>query len=291
MRGACVLLVIGVSVGVAGANPAAKQVEKVVRAMDIPKSSRDLVLADGEPASYPTDLVGMASHAPIDLEVVVEQVTVHADDASGIAWFQGRARIVQKPHPGYEDLGLDTENEPFRFSGIALKQPGWQIAALSSATLLLDKELIAQANNKHSKNNVIPLGTLPKQPKRKGDAAITAAAAAWFSPGGFGKAASGTGIKMVSGTAPAEHAIGAATAKLVKAWDGLTLHPLSIQGTKLANGKLGVVRAVIALPIPKQKYAAPLVLTAVVVPEGDTWRWVTLHWAFHLHRFRPEELR
>ncbi len=83
---------------------------------------------------------------------------------------------------------------------------------------------------------------------------------------------------VASGTAPVEYAAGAGAAKLAAAWDKLGMRAVAIEAETF--GAIGIVRAGVQLPVKKR--GAPMVLYAIAVADGATWRWVSLQFATEL---------
>jgi hypothetical protein len=183
----------------------------------------------------------------------LQKLAVTVDEARGLAWFHAQAKFSRM-------------GNLVRLNGIARKgKAGWQLVAASYTWSIDDKTLVSNAK----------VVAAPKAPALGGDAELAKVGAAWFTTPSLAKQA---GAKpLVNGTADGEYEIGAAATKLAAKWDKLKMQPLAVDGW--SYGDYGLIRAKVALPIPKQKTSAVLILTAVVVKEQAGWRWVSLNWA------------
>lgn len=237
---------------------AKKDVEKKVRreltpalGTDMPADSRILVngyrTGASSAASEVWDIHGHYSGNPTE-KVVKLAVTV--DEARGFAWFHALAKL---------------QGIPVRLHGLAKKEAaGWQLAVTSYTWAAADKDLAENAKE-------VPASKV----RQGGDAELAKVGLEWFQNAALAAAA---GPKPIAnGTAEREYATGAAAVKLAASWDKLKMQPLAVDGW--SYGDYGVVRAKVALPIPKKTTSAVLILTAVVVKEAAGWRWVSLNWA------------
>ena len=197
----------------------------------------------------------------------VGKLEVVADDASGTAWFHGRAISFVQVDPKQ----APTEN-PLRINGIAVKDKTWKIVALSYTEEISDQDMIERAQH------VEPKLAIPAAVVTRGDPALAKVAGNWFSAAAIAGGASRGGKLVANGTAASEYQSGAAATKLAASWDKLKLAPYKIEAKTFANGRIGFVRVVVAMAVAKPKRIVPLVLSAVVVQEKGEWRWVSLNW-------------
>ena len=182
----------------------------------------------------------------------VQKLAVTVDEPRGLAWFHAQAKFSRSANL-------------VRLHGIARKgTAGWQLVATSYTWSLADKFLIENAT-------AVPASTV----RLGGDAELTKVGLAWFQTASL--AASSAVKPVANGTGEREYATGAGAVKLAAKWDKLKLTPIAVDGW--SYGDYGVIRAKVALPIPKQKTAAVLVLTAIVVKEPTGWGWLSLNWA------------
>jgi hypothetical protein len=112
-------------------------------------------------------------------------------------------------------------------------------------------------------------------PKLTGDKKLAGVVAGWFSTG-FAPNAAKKGMLIASGTSPTEVKSGAGATTLAKSWDKLKLGATAVDAQLLADGKVGWVTADVMLPRKNNKGAVSMKLAAIVVPDGDSWRWVSL---------------
>ena len=105
--------------------------------------------------------------------------------------------------------------------------------------------------------------------------------AGWF-PSGFVGAAAKTGTLVASGTSPTEFKTAAAATQLAKSWDALKLGATKIEATSLAGGAIAWVKAEVRMP--RKTKAVSMTLFAILVPDGTSWKWVSLQYqpAFQL---------
>lgn len=182
----------------------------------------------------------------------VKALAVTVDEARGLAWFHARADFSRMANP-------------VRLHGIAKKgAAGWQLVATSYTWSADDAILIENAK-------VVPASKV----RLGGDGELTKVGAGWFETASLAAGASAKPI--ANGTGVREYATGAAAVKLAAKWDKLKMQPLAVDGW--SYGDYGIIRARVALPIPKKKTSAVLILTAIVVKEAAGWRWVSLNWA------------
>ena len=140
----------------------------------------------------------------------------------------------------------------------------WKIAAALYVATMSDKDLFK------TRQLDMPKG----DPTLKGDKKLAGVVADWFKTG-FAANAAKAGTLLASGTSPTEYKTAAAAAKLVASWDKLKIAPYEIEAKLLAGGKIGWVTAEVKLPRKGGK-AVAMRLVAILVPDGDGWRWVSL---------------
>ena len=218
-------------------------------------------------ALYGTYASGTAKHK-------LGKITVVADDANGVAWFQGPFDATFTSDVGANPCGGGPSGPTtvaMRVSGVAVKDAtGWHLAAVMYTHPMSDGDLIDLATGKEVK---MPAGA----PAVSGDKAVGTAVTAWF-PKLSGARTAGKTI-VASGSAPGEFFEGDKVGKVAGAWDTLGLMPSKIDVHTFGNGKVAFVHADTAMPIKKTKFAAPLAMAAIAVPEGDGWKWVSLQFA------------
>ena len=187
-----------------------------------------------------------------------------------VAWFQIPYTAITTPAPAPQDVG----QMPMRTGGIALKQSdGWHLAAIGYTGLISDHELFTQRPHP----DWFDAKDFTTVDVKGDDKLAREVVASWFSTG-FAAHAGPTDRLIVSGSSEPEHARGAAALSLVKRWDKLGIRPWQIDAERIGDGKLAFVAATVLLPIKGPSHSAPLVLFAVLVQEGDGWRWVSLQY-------------
>jgi len=200
--------------------------------------------------AYVTGILGDAPGKPVTSKV--QKLTVTVDEGRGLAWFHAQAKFSHMANL-------------VRLHGIAKKgAAGWQLVATSYTWSLDDKFLADDAQ-------VVPDQAIALA----GDAELAKLGTTWFESASLAKSAAAKPI--ANGTADREYATGAAATKLAAKWDKLEMQALAVDGW--SYGDYGLIRAKVALPIPKQKTAVVVFLTAIVVKEPGGWRWVSLNWA------------
>lgn len=188
--------------------------------------------------------------------------------AGTVAWFQAPFSAISTPDSPDDDSGPTTV--PMRFGGIAIASGSkWKIAAAMYAIPISDKRLLAEATETPAS----------KKPALHGDTKLAEVVAGWFATG-FAPNAAKTGTLIASGTAPAELKTGTNAATLAASWDKLKLGAIRIEATRLAGGKVGWITADVRMPRKSGKSAVAMKLAAVVVPDGEGWRWVSLQYQF-----------
>lgn len=185
----------------------------------------------------------------------------------GIAWFQ--APFTVEAESDDPDSGKPSRStSPMRFGGIAVGTgASWKIVAAMYTAPISDKELLKGTGGKPASG----------EPKLAGDKKLAGVVAGWFKTG-FAPNAAKKGTLLASGTAPSEFKAGAAATKLAATWDKLELGATSVEAKLLAGGKIGWVTAQVTLPRKNGKGAVELKLAAIVVSDGDSWRWVSLQY-------------
>jgi hypothetical protein len=241
--------------------------EKVVRAYlggsnDALAKGAQVLVNGAASKAWQTDLGGTLT---IDkLYVEAETLPVYA-----VAWFHGRGT-----------LAVGGKKVVTRFNGIATAENGWRVVASAHSLVVPDAELLG-----HAGKLAIKL-VAPAAPKlivtTDAEKSVAETVAGWLTKASLAKSyyqtMSGAPSKVLaSGTSASEDAEGDAAKKLAASWDALKLRPVEIEA-KFINSVYWV-RAVVAMPVPHQKYAAPLVLTAVLEGGGMSIMWKSLHWA------------
>jgi hypothetical protein len=185
-----------------------------------------------------------------------------------LAWFQVPYTATLTPEPAPDQVS----HMPERVGGIAVKQrDGWHLMALAYTDLVSDHELFTVTPHPDwmdAKN--YPLAV-------KGDDKLAREVATWFTAG-FAAHAGPTAQLIAGGSSEPELARGAAALKLAKGWDKLGIRPWQIDVEHVPGSKLAFVAASVLLPVKSTSHCAPLVVFAVLVPDGDTWRWVALQY-------------
>lgn len=187
----------------------------------------------------------------------------------GIGWFQ--APFVATITGDDPDGGASKpEKDALRFGGIVVGDgASWEIVAAMYVRPVSDKVLLAGTGGTPATG----------APRLTGDRKLAGVVAGWFTAG-FAPAAATRGTLMASGTSPAEYKTGAGAVTLAKGWDKLKLGATDIDARLLAGGKVGWVHATVVLPRKKGKGAVRMQLAIVALPDGDTWRWVSLMYQF-----------
>ena len=83
-----------------------------------------------------------------------------------------------------------------------------------------------------------------------------------------------------SGTSSAEFKTGDAATKLAASFDKLKLGATTVEAKLFANGAVGWVVADVTMPRKNGKGAVEMKLAVVVVPDGTSWRWVSMQYQF-----------
>jgi hypothetical protein len=191
--------------------------------------------------------------------------TVISGSDGGVGWFIAPyTATIEGDNP--EGGPSTPEKRSMRLGGVVTGSgTTWQIAAAMYVETISDKKLLAGTSGKPASG----------APKLTGDKKLAGLVAGWFSSG-FAPNAAKKGTLIASGTSPTELKSGPATAALVKSWDKLKLGATTVDAKLLAGGKVGWVNADVMLPRKNGKGAVAMKLVAILVPDGDTWRWVSL---------------
>ncbi len=147
-------------------------------------------------------------------------------------------------------------------SGLALDDSGgWKLAVIIVSTVRSDAALVVAA-----KAGGLAVSSLPGKP----DAADTAkAVASWFPDRKLSSSAA-HGTVFAAGTSSSELASADAARALAARWDKLALAPVLLDGETIADG-ITFVYGETRWSVRKQ--VIPLRVAAIVVREGDAWRW------------------
>lgn len=191
--------------------------------------------------------------------------TVISGSDGGVGWFVAPyTATIEAENP--EGGPSTPDKRSMRLGGIVTGSgSSWQIVAAMYVNTISDKKLLAGTSGKPASG----------APKLTGDKKLAGVVAGWFASG-FAPNAAKKGTLIASGTSPTELKSGAATAGLVKSWDKLKLGATAVDAKLLADGKIGWVTADVMFPRKNGKGAVPMKLAAIVVPDGDSWRWVSL---------------
>jgi hypothetical protein len=201
----------------------------------------------------------------------VGAVTVAVDDHRR-AWFQAAIdagsfdqtgdACEYNHHCGSMPLAL-------RASGVALQgsgaDAGWRIAVVIVTVTVPDTDLLAAAQP----------GGPPAKPAIDGDAELAGAVASWLASGKLAGGAAATATTIASGTAPDEHATGAATPALVARWDKLHLVAAAVEAKLVGDGTLGLAIVDVRWPYDRSRVVT-MRLAVVATRDGDAWRWNVL---------------
>ena len=209
---------------------------------------------------------GDAGYVAISITSSLHDLAVHVDAARHVGWFTATLRTT-----AHSEAKGAVKRPDQRISGIVVDEHGWKIAALFLAQPVTDRSLAAEA---------VPLNLPPATgaPKLAGDAPIAKEVAAWLA-GGFASHAA-QGALAASGSSPDEHQTGAKTGELVASWDKLGLGATDVMARSYGGGAIAFVLATVRMPLQGHPgKTAPLELGAIVVPDGESWRWVSLQYA------------
>lgn len=229
-------------------------------------AAEDLALTPRLPPMQPPISVLLDLPPPVDVvrdvsEVVValHDLAVVVDPKNHTAWFAGTAEgdLKSRDKP---------QHATWRINGVALDRAGWKLTAINYARVITDKELFQRADP----------GVVPPSVRPYDNRPASQAVANWFQGGAIAADRSTSKSALARGTAPLEVAAGAAADKLAKAWDGLGMWLGLIYGRQW--GSAACVYADLGLPV-KQHGAVKLRLSAVLVQEGERWKWVSLDFA------------
>ncbi|MBL0212650.1 MAG: hypothetical protein IPQ07_02070 [Myxococcales bacterium] len=190
--------------------------------------------------------------------------TVLAGTSGDVGWFQ---------IPFSRDLEND-DHKPFResmrASGVAIKVGStWTIHAIAYGFVVPDAQLKTRPRQGIDEE----MWHASKEPI---DVALANTVRGWFKSG-FAARAVKTGA-IAAGNSATDTGSGATALRLVKTWDKLRLVVDQIDARVLAGGKAGWVHAIVLMPRTNKKPPYRLVLAAVVVPDGKSWRWASLHY-------------
>ena len=201
-------------------------------------------------------------HKPISVDV-------GADTAAGVGWFQVPFTVIST-FDNFDTGKEEKSKSAMRTSGIAIREgKSWKIVAQLYALLVTDKELLAGTGGKPASG----------APKLSGDQGLAKAVAGWFTTG-FAPAAATKGNLIASGTSEKEHKTGAAATKLVASFDKLKLGATTIDAKLFAGGKIGWAIVDVMMPRKNGKGAVEMNLAVIAVPEGGTWKWVSVQYQF-----------
>lgn len=191
--------------------------------------------------------------------------TIAVGEAGGIGWFQAPfTAIITGQSP--DGKAAKPQKDALRFGGIVVGSgTSWSIVAAMYSRPISDKQLLAGTDGTPATGS----------PKLGGDQKLAGVVAGWFKTG-FAAAAAKKGNLIASGTSPTELKTGAGAVTLAKSWDKLKLGATDVDAKLLADGKVGWVHATVMLPRKNGKGAVQMQLTVVVVPDGDSWRWVSM---------------
>jgi hypothetical protein len=191
----------------------------------------------------------------------------------GVAYFQGIFDATLNQEYGGRMKLVD------RIGGVAVRDgTTWQLAG------------VMYTNHASTDDSIIAFATrdvkLPEgEPAIAGDATLGALVREWFKTG-FASHAATKGLRIASGTAPNEFQTNAGAIRLAKIWDRLGLAVSSIEIRTLAGGAIAFGKATVVWPkqrnVRKESpFLVPLTLGIVLVPEGDSWRWVSMQYSPH----------
>jgi hypothetical protein len=234
------------------------------------------IVLDRDGASVPTGHLGarwygkdLGKTFKLATLLDADHLTLVVDAKNRVGWFNSPIDVDT-----IDQQTMEREGITMRVSGIVVKEKAklWKIAAVMITEPWSDKRLIErQRLLRHA------LGSGP--PALSGDQTLAAEFAAWF-PQELAANASTSTKRVASGTAPNEAASGAKTAKLLATWSKLALVVRSVDARVFGNGTTAFIRAELDWPQKKTPtLAVPLVLGAIVVKEGEAWRWVSLQFA------------
>jgi hypothetical protein len=212
-----------------------------------------------------TGSVANAFYGCMQGSVVHKPGTVVSGSAGGVGWFLAPfTATIEADNP--EGGPSTPDKRSMRMGGIVTGSgTSWKIAAAMYVATISDKEMLAGTSGTPASG----------APKLSGDKKLAGLVAGWFTSG-FAPNAAKKGTLMASGTSPTESKSGAGAVTLAKAWDKLKLGVTTVNATLLADGKIGWVTAEVKLPRKSGKGAVTMNLAAIVVPDGDSWRWVSL---------------
>ena len=155
-----------------------------------------------------------------------------------------------------------------RISGIAVEDHGWKIAAAMVADVVPDKSLYKNLDHE---------STRPAALDGQADSA-GGALARWLYEGTLAAHRTKGALAIANGTAPAERGESTAATNLAKGWDKLKMLGRPITSKTFGGGAYAIVFEQVFMPV-KGQGTARMVLGAVLVKEGDDWRWVSLNFS------------
>ena len=201
-----------------------------------------------------------------DAKHTIEKITVVADTATKTAWFHVQFTATYNVAMMNPDGPIPRQSDTLRMAGIALDDGGWKIAAVMYGHAILDKTLYERTD---------PDAKAPAKPTLKGDKASAGVVAKWFAKGGAIAGDQSAGTIAVNGTAAGEYGTGSVATTMVKAWDKLKLWPIAAMGKRWGAFPIAMVKAEVGLPV-KAGGATKMRLAAILVKDGETWRWASL---------------
>lgn len=224
-------------------------------------SKIDLSVKDG----CVTGAISNAFYGCFQGDVSHKPGTVISGSDGGIGWFLAPyTAVLEGENPEGGPSKPDKRN--MRLGGIVTGSgSSWEIVAAMYVNTISDKKMLAGTSGKPASG----------APKLTGDKKLAGVVAGWFATG-FAPNAAKKGTLIASGTSPTEIKSGAGAATLAKSWDKLKLGATAVEATLLEDGKIGWITADVLLPRKNNKGAVSMKLAAIVVPDGDSWRWVSL---------------
>ena len=271
------LVVVGVLLAASLAHADAKEdVEALVTAnvQAIAKNSQKAFNATLRKDAYqflpstdaPSLLERFHGYHTYDAKHTIDKITVVADPTTKTAWFHVQFTATYDVAMMGSDGPIPRQSETLRMAGIALDDGGWKIAAVMYGHAIPDKTLYERADAD---------AKAPAKPTLRGDKTSAAVVAKWFAKGGAMAANQSTGTIVVNGTAPGEYGTGSVATAMVTAWDKLKLWPVAAMGKRWGKFPIALVKAEVGLPV-KAGGATKMRLAAILVKEGESWRWASL---------------
>ena len=186
--------------------------------------------------------------------------TIVLDDDAHVGWFS--ADLVFKGALGTGDTVTVQGSWPVRVTGVLVDDHGWKVAAEKFSLVATDASLVKTADWTPN------YGDIKDKPELE--------FAAWF-PGHLAEHMSSRATNA-TGTSPTDFfRTKPLMTTFVRTLDKLKMTTKWIELTPLAGGKIAWAHTTVTLQIKGGEKI--MTVGIVAVPEGGTWKWVSLNWS------------